>query len=887
MDSLVFSAQNYTDEYSDRDILSMLRPCVAEWFKRNFSSFTLPQRMSIPLIKKGYNVLISSPTGSGKTLAAFLAIIDELVSIAESNALEDKVYAVYVSPLRALNNDMKKNLMEPLEGIKQIYKELTGSDLNDIRVAVRTGDTPPSERQSMLKKPPHILITTPESLALILVSPKFRWKLSDVKWIIIDEIHELASSKRGTMLSIMIERLEWFVKKPLQRIGLSATISPLESIAEFLGGYNDDGVPRPVMIVDARFYKKSDIRVLTPNISLVYAGSDELNESIYKLLAELIRIHRTTLVFTNTRSSTEKVVYKLKKLLEKKGVANLDEVEAHHGSLSRNLRLDVENRLKGGRLKCVVCSTSLELGIDIGYIDLVVLLSSPKSVSRLLQRIGRAGHKITEVSKGRIIVVNRDDLVECAVLSWAARNRIIDRSKIPLKPLDVLAQQIIAMSLEQKWNVMDAYRLIKRSYPYKELSIEEFKQVLSFLGGLEHSLEEFRVYSKLWYDPIEETFGKKKGIRHIYYLNQGVIPDEAKIHVFSKSKKYIGDLEEEFVQFLVPGDIFILGGKTYKFIESHGSYIVVENAEGQRPTVPAWFSEMLPLSFDSAILIGGFRRAITELIEKGYGESFIIDWIKRELLLDDRAAMEIYNYIYEQYKFTGGIVASDRLIHIEIYDDQKARNIIFHSLFGRRTNDALSRAYGTVLSNLVVRPIRITVSDNAFMLTIPGHPDVDVRELLQRVTRENLRELVTDALWNTELLKRRFRYTAQRSFMILKNYKGRERSPHKLQLNAQAILEAIRMSSDNPVVKETIREILEDHMDIENAERVLELVKEGWIEIKITPPWDIPSPFAHHIVATGFQDIVLMEDKKRLLIELYNQVMRRIHQLQNTGSKNE
>lgn len=870
------SATPYTLNSEDEKILSMFRPYVAEWFRSSFAGFTLPQRLSIPLIKRGDNVLISSPTGSGKTLAAFLAILDDLAGLAESGLLEDKVYAVYVSPLRALNNDMKKNLMEPLEGIGRTYERLYGKQLSEIRVRVRTGDTPPNERQSMLRRPPHILITTPESLALILVSPRFRNNLTDVRWMIVDEIHELATSKRGSLLALMMERLEALVGKRVQRIGLSATISPLEVVAEFLGGYDDSGRPRPVTIVDARFYKKSDIKVLSPKISLSYAGSEELNESIYSLLAELVESHRTTLVFTNTRSSTEKVVFKLKKILQREKVADLDEIEAHHGSLSRSLRLDVEERLKQGKLKCVVSSTSLELGIDIGYIDLVVLLSSPKSVSRLLQRVGRAGHKITEVSRGRVIVVNRDDLLECAVLAWGARRGLIDSVRIPRKPLDVLAQQLIAMSLERKWNAYEAYTIVKRSYPYRDLTYEEFREVLRFLGEPGHSLEDYRVYSKIWYDDIEQTFGRKRGIRHIYYLNQGVIPDESKINVLLKGGKYIGDLEEGFVQYLVPGDIFILGGRTYRFIESRGSKILVENAEGHRPTVPAWFSEMLPLSFDSAILIGGFRRAVAELISRGLADNEIIEWVMKELRLDRHSAREIVNYILEQYRYTGGVVASDRLIHIEIYDDDKSRNIIFHSLFGRRTNDVLSRAFGSVISELALSPVRITVTDNAFMLTLPGHPDVDLNEAIKRVSKKNIEELVTNAIWNTELMKRRFRFVAQRSFMILKNYKGRERSPHRLQLNAQTILDALKHSRDNPVVRETVREILEDHMDIDSARKVLELIEEGWIDVVKTPPWDLPSPFAHHIVATGFEDIVLMEDKRRLLIELHRRVIERL-----------
>jgi len=876
LSSLAWHEERVAELEGDSEVYEMLNPVVAAWFRSAFKEMTPPQRLAIPLIKRGHNVLISSPTGSGKTLAAFLAIIDELVTLAERGELEDKVYAVYVSPLRALNNDMNKNLVGPLEEIKRLYRETRGKELGEIRVRVRTGDTPQSERQGMLRKPPHILITTPESLALVLAAPKFRLNLRGVRWVVVDEIHELASSKRGTLLTLLLERLEHLVGKPLQRIGLSATISPLETVAEFLGGYDDDGKPRPVSIVDARFYKRADIRVVTPNVSLVYAGSEELNESIYRLLAQLIESHRTALVFTNTRSSTEKVVYKLKKLFQKRGVVSMDEVEAHHGSLSRSLRLDVENRLKEGRLKCVVCSTSLELGIDIGYIDLVVLLSSPKSTSRLLQRVGRAGHRITEVSKGRIIVVSRDDLLECSVLAWAARNRVIDRVRIPKKPLDVLAQQIIAMSLEQKWRVEEAYRVVKRAYPYGDLTLEEFESLLRFLGGLEGGLEEHRVYSKIWYDPVEGVFGRKRGVRHIYYLNQGVIPDESKVRVFLRGKKYLGDLEEEFVQYLSPGDIFVLGGRTYRFVESRGSYAIVEDAEGQRPTVPAWFSEMLPLSFDSAILVGGFRRAIAEMIDRGLPRERVVEWISRELWLDQRAAEEIYQYVLEQYEYTGGIVASDRVIHVEIYDDSRSRNVIFHSIFGRRVNDALSRAFALELSEMVSRPVRVTVTDNAFMLTIPGHPEFDLDELLSKVNSRNLEELVKKALWNTELLKRRFRHTAQRSFMILRNYRGRERSPHKLQLSAQAILEALKMSTDNPVVRETLREILEDHMDIEDARTVLKLIEEGWIRVVPTPPWSVPSPFAHHIIATAFQDIVLMEDKRKLLMELYNRVMERL-----------
>ncbi|NOZ30539.1 MAG: DEAD/DEAH box helicase, partial [Crenarchaeota archaeon] len=488
----------------DEKVLSMLRPYVAEWFRRKYRELTVPQREAIPLIKEGYNVLISSPTGTGKTLAAFTSIIDELLKLSEKGELEDIIYAVYVSPLRALNNDMYRNLIVPLEEIKAVAEEM-GHEIEDIRVMVRTSDTPQSVKQKMLRKPPHILITTPESLSIALVAPKFREKLRTVKWIIIDEIHELASSKRGSHLALSIERLNYIVEEnggTLQRIGMSATIAPLEEVAKFLGGYNDDGTPREVKIVDARFAKPLDIKVLTPKVDLINDPADKVNNAIYKLLIDLIRKHRTTLVFTNTRSATERVVYKLRTILGENGFFDADMVEAHHSSLSRKVRLEVEEKLKRGELKVVVSSTSLELGIDIGYIDLVVLLSSPKSVSRLLQRIGRAGHHIRAVSKGRIIVVDRDDLVECTVLAKSAMERFIDKVRIPCCPLDVLAQHLVGMSIEKKWSVHEAYKVVKRSYPFHKLSWEDFMLVLEYLAG-KYGMEDEKVYSKLWYDPDE------------------------------------------------------------------------------------------------------------------------------------------------------------------------------------------------------------------------------------------------------------------------------------------------------------------------------------------------------------------------------------------------
>ncbi len=859
------------------EVYKLLRPYVAEWFRRRFGEFTEPQRCAIPLIKQGRNVLVSSPTGTGKTLAVFLGILDELYRMAEEGKLENAIYAVYVSPLRALNNDMRRNLLEPIKGIKEVAGEL-GYSIPEIKVAVRTSDTSPTEKQRMVRDPPHILITTPESLAIALVAPKFRERLKTVKWVIIDEIHELASSKRGSHLSLSIERLEHLVGKPLQRIGLSATIAPLEEVAKFLVGFRDDGKPRDYVIVDARFAKPIDIRVLCPVKDLVHAPAEEVNEAIYRLLVKLIKEHRTTLIFTNTRSATERVVYKLRKIFSEEKIADADEVAAHHSSLSRDIRLEVEEKLKQGKLKAVVSSTSLELGIDIGYIDLVVLLSSPKSVSRLLQRVGRAGHHIRQVSKGRLIVVDRDDLVECTVLAKAAMERRIDRVHIPRNPLDVLAQHLVGMALEGVWRIDEAYKLVKRSYSFHTLSFKDFMDVLRYLAGRYSELEEYNVYAKIWLDEEEGVFGRKRGARMIYYLNSGTIPDEAKVAVITVDGKYVGDLEEGFAQLLAPGDIFVLGGKTYEFIRSYGMRVIVKPVEGVKPTIPSWYSEMLPLAFDSALLVGAFRRRIAELIEKNVSREEIVEWLVKEYKLERHAAESIYDYIFEQMVFTDGLVPSDKLILIEqfIDFDEETVNLIFHSLFGRRVNDALSRAYAYALTQRIESNVRITVTDNGFMLTIPGTNPINwliVEDVLKTVTPENIDDILRRVLRSTELLKRRFRHCAERAFMLLRRYKDREKDPHRLQLNAQALLEAVEALGDFPILREAYREILEDYMDIENARRVLEWIRNGEVEVRFFGPTTVPSPFAHHLVARGYSDIVLMEDRRKLIMELHRKVM--------------
>ncbi|MCX8184409.1 MAG: ATP-dependent helicase [Sulfolobales archaeon] len=869
-------------------VLSLLRDYTTAWFKNSFTKFTPSQLMAIPHIKQGYNVLISSPTGTGKTLAAFLPIVDELYRLGELKQLQDQVYAIYVSPLRALNNDVAKNLKKPLDGIRETALKM-GVELPELRIKVRTSDTLPSEKQKMLREPPHILVTTPESLAIALVAPKFREKLSGVRWVIVDEVHELASSKRGAHLSLTLERLEELVPWELQRVGLSATIAPLETIAQFLVGYRSDLEPRQCVVVDARFLKPMEIDVMCPKVDIIKDPADVVNEAIYQELKNIVLRHRTTLVFTNTRSSTERVVFKLRRILEKEGVLDADEVEAHHSSLSRELRLDIEDKLKNGDLRAIVSSTSLELGIDIGYIDAVVLLSSPKSTTRLIQRVGRSGHSVDDVSRGYVLAVDRDDLVEVIVLAKLARERKLDRVKIPRKPLDILAQHIVGMSLERKWKLEEAYEVVRRSYNYYGLTWSEFMRVIDYLSGKhEDLLSTTRTYSKIRYYEDEKAFGKKRGVRAIYYLNSGAIPDEAKIKVFTEDGRYVGDLEEEFAEYLEPGDVFVLGGRTFQFVKSSAMRAIVRKVEHQRPTVPSWFSEMLPLSFDSALEIARFRGYVSRLIDEvGLKES--IRNVSASYSVDERIAKYVVDYVYEQKKYIE-VVPDDRVVLVEIWRDETSDtdNLVFHTLLGRRVNDALARALALFISDTVNVNVRVTVTDNGFMLTIPslnsGSFDEVVLKVLNNLKSHQLRELLKKALRRSEILKRRFRHCAERALALLRNYRGEETSINRRQINAETLKKIVETIEGFPILEEAYREVMEDVMDVENAERVLNSIEMDDIVVKVVKVDGPPSPFAHSIVTHGYSDVVLMEDRRKMLLKLYEEVLKRISE-RNTSSR--
>ncbi|MEM3469573.1 MAG: ATP-dependent helicase, partial [Thermoproteota archaeon] len=717
--------------------------------------------------------------------------------------------------------------------------------------------------------------------SIILVAPKFRSFLKGVKWVVVDEIHELCSSKRGAHLSLSLERLRSFSGQDFQRIGLSATIHPLEKIAAYLAGYEDSS-PRPCTIVDVHASKKFELRVVSPHHDLVHTPAEELSRRMYRLINEIIRRNRTTLIFTNTRSSTERVVYHLKKL-RPKTVLSEDEYAAHHSSLSREVRLDVEDRLKKGRLKAVVTSTSLELGIDIGFIDCVVQIGSPKSVTRAIQRVGRSGHSLEAVSKGIFIPMERDDLLEVLVMSKAAEAGKLDEAYIPENPLDVLAQHIVGMAVERKWRIEEAYGLVKRSYNFRNLSREDFISVLRYLSGYYRQLEGYKVYGKIWLDEADGVFGRRGNLaRVIYMTNTGTIPDMAMVKVFTRDNRPVGNIEEEFFERLSPGDIFLLGGRPYRCLKSRLMKLIVEPAEGEKPTVPQWFSEMLPLSYDLANMIDEFRIRELQTILFDRKEDRVKQYMEY-FKVDRKTAVALYEYlrITAEYFNNIGILPYIRRgsLIVENYVDESDRQIIvFHSLVGRRVNDVLSRAFAVAASNLLgTVSIQIAVSDNGFLLILPPKYRVDPEKVVRSVKSSNLRELVVSSIEKTDMLKHRFRHVAVRSFMILRNYKGHEVMVSKLQLNSEHVLKAVKDLKDFPVMRETYREILEDVMDIKNATRFISELEEGVRSPLVCKPNRIASPLSHSLLVSSFSDVVLMEDKRTLLERLHKEVLAAIH----------
>lgn len=842
---------------SAADIDRILHPKVRDWFYSRFGEYSLPQRFSLMEVHSRKNLLLFAPTGATKTLSAFLSVVNELYDLYEKSLLSDDVYCVYVSPLKALSYDIEVNLLEPL-------RQICGTSRQSVRVAVRTGDTPASEKARMLRTPPHILITTPESLAIALSSRAFRRKLQRVQWLIVDEIHSLADNKRGVHLSLSMERLQR-MSPGLCRVGLSATVAPLDEVARFLVGM-DTGSPRPCTLVYVSYLKKTDLKILCPAKDISCPDYSAVHGPLCRMLHELISGHRTTLVFTNTRAATERIVESLRDRYPRFYSSNIG---AHHGSLSREHRRTLEEGLRSGQMKAVVTSTSLELGIDIGYIDLVIQIGSPKSVARCLQRIGRSGHCLHATAKGRIIAIDRDELVECAVLLRSALENSIDRIRVPGAALDVLAQQVTGIVLEGQVHIEELYSLVKSSYCYRNLSRKSFMAVIDYLGGAFAELKERHVFAKLWYDPQTGMLGARgRMTRAIYMSNIGTIPDEARVSVRVGTQE-VGTLDEAFLERLRRGDVFVLGGEKYEFRYSKGMVAQVSSSVYRPPTVPSWFSEMLPLSFDLGLQIGRFRRLATEKLSSATDAR---NFMEGYLPVDARAANAIQKYLREQHLYAA--VAHDRLIVVEDYYDEKEHYHIFHCVLGRRVNEAFARVIAYIASRLHARDVEINVNDNGFYVSAGRR--VNIEKALAVLKASNVRELLSLSLEKTEIIQRRFRHCAARAYMILRSYRGKRKSVGRQQISSRALYNAAkRISDDFPIIAEARREVMEDYLCVDDFEDIVSQIRTGKIRVHEIQT-QIPSPFAFNIILSGYADVLQAHDRAEFLRRMHDMVIAKI-----------
>jgi ATP-dependent Lhr-like helicase len=877
----------------DDEVLDLLDPVVREWWVEQFGEFvpgnegffTPPQKEAIPLIHEGENALVCAPTGSGKTLASFTGIINELFARDRAEGLENSVYCLYISPLKSLANDIHRNLEVPLSDIADKLDD-RGEDV-EIRHAIRHGDTADSERQAMLDTTPHILNTTPETLAILLNSPKFKEKLETVEYVVVDEIHSLAENKRGTHLAVSLERLEAMCEGSPTRIGCSATVEPLETVAEFLvGRETPGGEPRDYEIVDTRFVREFDIELTCPTDDLINTPQDVVTGRFYDQLHSLVQDHTNTLVFTNTRSGAERVLQNLRQNYD---AYDEDNSGCHHGSLSKEQRQTIERQLKEGTVDVVTTSTSLELGIDMPHLDLVVQVGSPKSVAALLQRVGRAGHQLGETVTGRVVALDRDELVECAVMLKKAEEGFVDRVFIPENAQDVAAQQVYGMAINGPRPEAEVRSILRRSYPYRDYDDAAYEQLFRYLLADYEGMEEKNVYAKVWRDTndppggeyhyeefdVGETLVGKRGrlARVIYMTNIGTIPDSFTCDVFTRGgDDWVGQLDEEYLDTLEKGDVFVLGGEHFEFRYRRGSKVYVDRTSA-RPTVPSWFSERLPLSYDLGREILDFQAELLRRLESG-GTSEVRVWL-REFPLDENSVQAVTRMFDEQVRYLGtGSVSTDRrlVVEEELDHDAYERNYYVHSNYGRRFNDGFSRLLAYRVAQEANANVGVAVADHGFTLSMPLNRKVDLVGLVEDIDPGEARADLRASLDGTDLLQRYFRINATRSLMILKRYKGHEKSASQQQFNSDMLLSFATDLEDFAVIEETYREILEDKLNLAGIQTVLGAIQAGEVSVASTRV-DSPSPRAFGLATLMASDVVLAEDESQVLQEFHRRVL--------------
>ncbi|MFL6289937.1 MAG: DEAD/DEAH box helicase, partial [Thermoanaerobaculia bacterium] len=817
------------------------------------------------------DTLIAAPTGSGKSLAAFLASLDRLLRLALAGELRDQTYVVYVSPLRALSNDVQRNLQGPLAEILELARrEHPGCP--EIRALVRTGDTPSKERQGMVRRPPHILVTTPESLYILLTSEGGRRMLKTARTVIVDEIHAVADDKRGSHLSLSLERLEALVGEPLTRIGLSATQKPIEEVARFLvGSANvEAGVPR-CAIVDAGHGRRMDLAVEVPGSPLEAVMSHEVWAEIYDRLAELAREHRTTLVFANTRRLSERIA---RHLAERLGE---DKVAAHHGSLSKEQRLASEHRLKTGQLSLLVATASLELGIDIGSVDLVCQIGSPRSIATLLQRVGRSGHHLGGLPKGRIFPQTRDELIECAALVDAARRGELDRLIIPDRPLDILAQQIVAAAAVEELREDDLFALVRRAWPYRDLPREDFDEVIEMLAS-GFATRRGRRGAWIHHDAVNGRLRGRRGAMLTAITSGGAIPDLADYQVILQpSGTVIGTLNEDFAVESHAGDIFQLGNASWRVLKIEAGRVLVEDAKGQPPTIPFWLGEAPARSEELSEAVSRLREQVSRKLGEG-GMGAALDWLTDELGLPFEAARQIVDYLAAGRAALGTMPTQNTLVAERFFDEAGDMHMVVHAPFGSRVN----RAWGLALRKRFCRmfnfELQAAATEDAIVLSLGPTHSFPLEDAFRFLHSSSVRNVLTQAVLDAPLFGVRWRWNAGRALAIPRSRGGRRVPPPLLRQQAEDLIAVVfpdqlaclenivgeREVPDHPLVEQTVRDCLEEAMDIEALEKLLRRIEAGQVEL-VARDLTEPSPLAHEILHAqvyAFLDDAPLEERR-------------------------
>ena len=867
------------------ETLRWAHPLVQDWFVDKFDTPTEPQEKGWPHILAGKATLISAPTGSGKTFAAFLAAINDLVVRAANGTLKNETRVLYISPLKALSNDIQKNLDVPLREIQQRAKA-AGQDLAEIRAAVRTGDTLIPERQQMLRQPPHILVTTPESLYILLTAAKSRELLRSVETVIVDEIHAVADDKRGAHLALSLERLEALTFKKPQRIGLSATQKPIECVANFLVG-NTKSIP---VIVNVGHKRKLDLAVEVPGMPLGPVASNEMWDEICQRIAGLVKQHRSTLVFVNTRKMAERFAMDLGERLGEEQVA------AHHGSMSRKLRLEAENRLKNGELSALVATASLELGIDIGTVDLVCQISSPRSIAVALQRVGRAGHWRGAIPKGRLFATTRDELVEMAALARAIKIGDLDRLLIPEAPVDILSQQIIAACSADEWTETDLFAMVSRAYPYRNLARADFDRIIEMLSeGIAGRTG--RQVAWLFRDQVNNRLKARRGSRLAAITSGGAIPETGAFAVVAEPDgQTIGSLDEDFAVESIRGDIFLLGNTSWRIkrVEQSSSRVLVEDAHGAPPTVPFWRGEAPARTQELSAHVGQLRARVDELLPADAPlvlsttntdkiEAAVV-WLKEECLVDQAGAEQIAEYIAQGRAVLKAVPTQDTIIAERFFDESGGMQLIIHSPFGARIN----KAWGLALRKRFCRSfdleLQAAATDDGVSIALAERHSFPLADIFHWLHPNSVEEVLKQAVLQSPIFASRWKWDAGRALAVLRFSGGKKVPPQLQRMRSEDLLAAVFPQAaacqdnidgdvqipDHPLVNEVMKDALTEALDTEGLKDLLEKINDGRIKV-VAVDTPVPSQFSHEILNSNpysYLDDAPLEERRARAVQM-------------------